>query len=78
MTRSILAGIAAASLIAAAAPAPAALGAPRMKYDEKTGTYCTLNDATLGSRIRRAECHTVAAWARQGLTIDVRPKVASR
>lgn len=67
-------GIAAAAVLAAASPAPAAIGEPDRPGPSPAHApdtrYCLRLEAFTGSRIQTVECWTRRQWAEQEVDVD--------
>ena len=78
MFRYAFSAVAAAAMTFGAVSALNAETPAKVTINDK-GEYCLTDAALTGSRIPTQECHTVAVWAKQGVTFaKVSKQVASR
>ena len=69
---------AAAAMILGAVSALSAEAPSKVTINTK-GDYCITSDAITGTRIPSSESHSVATWAKQGMTFSIKPhQIASR
>jgi len=78
MIRYAISALAAAAITFGAVSALNAEAPSKVTINDK-GDYCITSDTITGSRIPSSECHSVAVWAKQGVTFSTKPhQIASR